>query len=57
MAPERLSPLAPNRSDKGLILPAALRAPKGITKTLWCMRLRHSMQHGRFSLPTLPVSA
>jgi hypothetical protein len=34
VAPERLSPLAPNRSDKGLILPVALRAPKGITKTI-----------------------
>ena len=32
VAPERLSPLAANRSDKALILPAALRAPKGIAK-------------------------
>ena len=33
MAPERLSPLAYSRSDKALILPATLRAPKGITKS------------------------
>jgi hypothetical protein len=32
VAPERLPSLAVQRSDKALILPAALRAPKGITK-------------------------
>ena len=32
MAPERLSPRTFKLSDQGLILPAALRAPKGITK-------------------------
>jgi hypothetical protein len=33
VAPGHLSPLAVRRSDKGLIHPAALRAPRGITKT------------------------
>ncbi|PVX81236.1 hypothetical protein C7402_111138 [Paraburkholderia unamae] len=33
VAPERLSPRTFELSDKGLILPAALRAPKGITES------------------------
>jgi hypothetical protein len=53
VAPERLSSLAAHRSDKALILPAALRAPKGITKTS-DMHSEVLLKKDQFPLQTFP---